>query len=204
MTGVSKAHRASSSARRPLRRSSVCLGASLTVVAIIAAGCQSELGDGNPTPQNGFVPPGGNVGPNAVGPNGVGPNGVPTPGTEGNPTPGGNVPGSQENRDPQLGGANDGMPLWDAQGNPLPIDQLPTLASCTTPGPQVLRRLNTPQFRNTLTSVFGDGMVPDSNPLNDARTLGYFVDSDDLLVQNLDAQAIGTLSEDISADRILA
>jgi hypothetical protein len=46
--------------------------------------------------------------------------------------------------------------------------------------------------------VFGDG-IPSSNPLNDVDTLGYNVDADDLVVQGLDAQAIGTLADDTAA-----
>jgi len=196
MTGLSKAHRASSSDHRPLRRSSVCLGATLGLVAILAAGCQSELGDGNPT-EGGFIPPG-QGGPSTPLPPGmtIDPvTGLPTPANpEGNPAV---VPGMVERPPANIGGVVG--QVWDANGNNLPVDQLPALEACETPGPQVLRRLNTPQFRNTLASVFGAELVPDSNPLNDARTLGYFVDADDLLVQNLDAQAIGGLSEELSA-----
>jgi hypothetical protein len=130
--------------------------------------------------------------------------GIGNPGQGGNNQPGGiNAPGegnpSGINRDtPNISGTGDSGPLVDENGMPLPVDRLPDLKACSTPGPQVLRRLNSVQFRNTLTSVFNNA-VPDQNPLNDALTLGYDVDSDDLLVQNLEAQAVGSLSEDISA-----
>ncbi len=152
----------------------------------MAPACSSELADGNPTDAPGFT-----GGPGAGGPGAQpGPGGIPTPGGEGGP----NV----ENRDPSISGTGDSGPLVDANGMPLPVDQLPALQACNTPGPQVLRRLSSPQLRNTLTSVF-QGAVPDTNPLNDTVTLGYTVDSDDLVIQGQVAQAVGTLSEDIAA-----
>jgi hypothetical protein len=108
-------------------------------------------------------------------------------------------PGSLDRPPASITGTGDSGRLFDENGMPLPDDQLPPLQACSTPGPQVLRRLNSVQFRNTLTKVFGANNVPDSNPLNDPLTLGYDVDSDDLLVQGLDAQAIGSLAEEIAA-----
>jgi hypothetical protein len=117
--------------------------------------------------------------------------GVVTPG-EGNPTPG-------LDRPPASIGPGDLGAITDpVTGMPLPVDQLPTLAQCATPGPQILRRLTAVQYRNTLRSVFGDA-IPDTQPLNDVDTLGYNVDADDLLVQNLDAQALGTVGDEIAA-----
>jgi len=126
------------------------------------------------------------------------------PGTsEGGPAAGGvinpdaaNGPGRPA---PSLTDTGDTGPIVDEFGAPLPVDQLAPLQACSTPGPQVLRRLNSVQFRNTLSAVFGESNIPDSNPLNDPLTLGYNVDSDDLVVQGLDAQAIGSVAEEIAA-----
>lgn len=197
MTGLSRAHRASSSANRPLRRSSVCLGATLGLVAIVAAGCQSELGDGNPT-EGGFVPPG-QVGPVTQLPPGmvIDPvTGLPTPGNPEQPVaPGGLV----DRPPPTLGGGAIGA-VWDAQGNPLPVDQLPALdTTCNTPGPQQLRRLNKEQYANTLLRAFGDGIPVGSNPLIDANTLGYHVDADDALVQGQVGEGVEALAQDVAA-----
>jgi hypothetical protein len=166
------------------------------MAAIAAAACQSELGDGNASMdpngvpgftggsgQGGMLPPGSNP--------------VNTPGNDGVIDPN-DVTNSQAGRNPDLSDTGDTGPLVDENGMPLPVDQLPPLTVCNTPGPQVLRRLNSVQFRNTLASVFGDNNIPDSNPLNDPLTLGYNVDSDDLVVQGLDAQAIGSLAEEIA------
>lgn len=172
------------------------LGASVALAAFAAAACQSELGDGNPS-MNPNAVPGFTGGPGGIG----GPGALPGTGLEGVDAPGGDgmiAPGQIDRPPASISDTGDTGPLVDENGMPLPVDQLPPLQTCSTPGPQVLRRLNTPQFRNTLVSVFGDA-VPDSNPLNDPLTLGYNVDSDDLLVQGLDAQAIGSLSEDLSA-----
>jgi hypothetical protein len=203
MTGVSRAPRASSRTGSP-RRSGVgrlagdrVLGASVVLTAFAAFACQSELADGNPSMDpNGRsdfsgigANPGGNLPPGSTG--------VDAPGSDGVTQPG-DVMNTQSNRDASISGTGDSGPLTDANGMPLPVDQLPALQACATPGPQVLRRLNSTQFRNTLEAVF-NGVVPESNPLNDSLTLGYDVDSDDLLVQGLDAQAIGSLSEQVSA-----
>jgi uncharacterized protein DUF1592/uncharacterized protein DUF1588/uncharacterized protein DUF1595 len=192
MTGVSTAPRGSSSPR-PLR-SNACLGVSLVLAAFAATACQSELADGNPDGDGvELFNPGGT-------PNGGGqptPGGVTNPNGEGNPTPAANVTNSQANRDPKIGGAGPATALFDSSGNPLPVDQLPALAQCETPGPQVIRRLTSAQYHNTLVRVFGEG-VPDSNPLRDPTTLGYNVDADDAQIAGPDAQAIGSLSEDVA------
>jgi hypothetical protein len=145
-------------------------------------------GAGNQPPGSTGLP-GGNPAP-GVGQGGPASDGVVDPGS---------VMNSQAGRNPTLTGTGDTGPVVDENGMPLPVDQLPPLQACNTPGPQVLRRLNSVQFRNTLTSVFGAANLPDSNPLNDPLTLGYAVDSDDLVVQGLDAQAIGSLAEEIAA-----
>jgi hypothetical protein len=205
MTGVSRAPRASSSTRtlRPgvgRLAGSRLLGPSVILAAFAASACQSELADGNPnmdpdgrTPFTGINPggPGGNMQPG-------GPGGVSAPGNDGVTDPN-DVMNSQEGRDANITGTGDTGPLFDENGMPLPVDQLPALQSCAKPGPQILRRLNSTQFRNTLRSVFNDLVPADANPLNDPLTLGYDVDSDDLLIQGLESQAIGSVAETISA-----
>jgi len=148
---------------------------------------------------NGEIPGFSGVGPGGnVQPGNNAPGGVNAPGGDGVTDPN-NVMNTQAGRDPTITGTGDTGPLVDENGMPLPVDQLPALRACSTPGPQVLRRLNSTQFRNTLGAVFGEGNVPASNPLNDPLTLGYNVDSDDLVVQGLDAQAIGSVAEEIAA-----
>jgi hypothetical protein len=201
MAAVSRPLRSSSSIRSGRR----ALGASVVLGAFAAVACQSALEDGGadmgPAGFTGVNPGAGNQPPGSTGL----PGGNPAPGVgQGGPASDGVVdPGSvmnsQAGRNPTLTGTGDTGPVVDENGMPLPVDQLPPLQACNTPGPQVLRRLNSVQFRNTLTSVFGAANLPDSNPLNDPLTLGYAVDSDDLVVQGLDAQAIGSLAEEIAA-----
>jgi hypothetical protein len=202
MTGVSRAPGSSSRTQSGQRRLSVgasgVLGASVALAALAAVACQSELGDGNASMDPNGVPGfSGLPGQNGMLPPGSMP-GVNTPGNDGVIDPN-NVMNTQSGRNPDLTDTGDSGPLVDENGMPLPVDQLPPLQACNTPGPQVLRRLNSVQFRNTLTSVFGAERVPDQTPLNDPLTLGYNVDSDDLVVQGLDAQAIGSLAEEIAA-----
>lgn len=200
MTGVSNDPRASSS-NRPRRlgaaRTRIVDGrlvAALVSAAVAAAGCSSELGDGNPAPIPGFTglnPDGTPASGGTIGPDGnVIPGGVNAPG-EGNPSVGG------LERTPSISGTGDVGPLTDPAGNPLPVDQLPPLQACSTPGPQQIRRLTVEQYRNTLASVFGDGL-PDITPFQDAGTLGYNVDADDSLILNLDAQSVNGLAEEVA------
>jgi len=170
---------------------------SVVLAAFAAAACQSELEDGNASMNPNGVPIFDQNGNPVAGPNGQPGTtpGVNSPNTEGqNPA---NVMNSQANRDPKIGGAGPAGALFDSSGNPLPVDQLPALAQCETPGPQIIRRLTSAQYHNTLVRVFGEG-VPDSNPLRDPTTLGYNVDADDSQVVGPDAQAINSLSEEVA------
>jgi len=71
------------------------------------------------------------------------------------------------------------------------------LADCATPGPQLLRRLTSTQYRNTLVSLFG-GDVPDQQTLADATINGFRVDSDALVVSNLDAELLMNHAESVA------
>jgi hypothetical protein len=63
------------------------------------------------------------------------------------------------------------------------------LADCVTPGPQLLRRLTASQYRNTLTSIFGDG-VPDQGVLTDTANNGFHIDADALVIGDLDSELL--------------
>jgi hypothetical protein len=71
------------------------------------------------------------------------------------------------------------------------------LADCATPGPQLLRRLTSTQYRNTLVSLFG-GDVPDQQTLADATINGFRVDADALVVSNLDAELLMGYAESVA------
>lgn len=172
------------------------LGAGVILAA--ASACSSELADGNASSRNpGALPnfgaggPGGNNG--NVDPND--PNNPLAEGSgEGLPS---SVVNSQANRNPTLGVVDLGTTV-DATGAPVPVDQLEPLEQCATPGPRLIRRLTSEQYRNTLVSVFGSTDVPDAPVLRDATTLGYNVDADDSVIEGLDAGALMTLGESVA------
>lgn len=82
------------------------------------------------------------------------------------------------------------------------------LADCATPGPQALRRLTGPQFRNTLVSIFGgdifDGAqnAPSEGVLTDPANLGFKIDADALVVSNLDSELLMNYSESIVTNAV--
>lgn len=210
MTGVSRAPRASSSTRAPrrisLRQAAALLRGERAAARVLGAGlllaaasaCSSELADGNPSSQNpGALP---NFGINGTGGNGgnvVDPNNPVTVGPDGEALPPGTVVNSQANRNPTLGVLDLGQTV-DATGAPVPVDQLAPLEQCATPGPRLIRRLTSEQYRNTLVSAFGSTDVPDAPVLRDPTTLGYNVDADDSVIEGLDAGALMTLGESVA------
>ena len=168
-------------------RTGLAVALSVAGVALAVMGCESALSDGNPTGADPFGPA------NSSGSN----PGVPgAPGTPGTPPLGG-VAAPGEARNPTLSTIESG-PTTDATGAPLPTEMLMPLSQCDTPGPRQIRRLTSRQYRNSLVAVFGDQTVPDAPVLNDPSTLGYGVDADDSLVQDLGADALMGLAEDIA------
>jgi hypothetical protein len=156
------------------------------VALILGAGCESALSDGTPS-----MDPFGRGNSTATNPGAPG-----APGTPGTPSLTGQ-PGPGEPRQPSLAIQNNG-PTVDENGAPLPAEMLADLTQCATPGPRQIRRLSSRQYRNSLVAVFGDQAVPDAPVLNDPSTLGYGVDADDSLVQDLGADALMGLAEDIA------
>jgi uncharacterized protein DUF1592/uncharacterized protein DUF1588/uncharacterized protein DUF1595/uncharacterized protein DUF1587 len=161
------------------------------LASVAALACQSELADGMST-----------AGPKTFNPNGTpvtpGAGGPAAPGTTGGNgeviVPVGGIMNSQGDRKASISGTGDVGALVDANGFPLPLDQLPALQNCDTPGPQLIRRLTSEQYGNTLSTIFGEG-VPSSAALRDATTLGYNIDADDSLVEGVDAQSLMNLAE---------
>jgi len=90
-------------------------------------------------------------------------------------------------------------PTVDASGAPLPTEMLSPLTMCSTPGPRQVRRLTSQQYRNTLVAVFGgDATVPDAPVLRDPTTLGYTIDADDSVIQDIDADALMGHAENVA------
>ncbi|MEY2932159.1 MAG: hypothetical protein RL033_2908 [Pseudomonadota bacterium] len=187
MIGLSRTLRASSTRALACQpRTGIAVALSVAGVAFaLSTGCESALSDGNPTGTNPFGP--GNSSANNPGGSG---------GTNSTNLPGIAAPG--EARNPSLSTLSNSGPTVDANGAPLPAEMLMPLEQCDTPGPRQVRRLTSRQYRNSLVAVFGDQMVPDAPVLNDPSTLGYGVDADDSLVQDLGADALMGLAESIA------
>lgn len=165
------------------------------LAAVAGLGCQSELADGTPSmnpnaPVLPFGSPDGSGSSNPGNPN--------NPGGVGQPNSVDLSENSQADRKPTLSTVSLGDTVDPATGAPLPVDQLAALDACATPGPRIIRRLTSLQYRNTLVSVFGSTDVPDAAVLRDPTTLGYNVDSDDSLIEGLDAGGLMTLGEDVA------
>ncbi|MEI9938644.1 MAG: DUF1588 domain-containing protein [Pseudomonadota bacterium] len=102
-------------------------------------------------------------------------------------------------------GASSGGP---PQGNAgtgtttTPLTALPREDACVTPkspGPRVLRRLTAGEFAASIADLFGDPTTPVSQVFNDSRVLGFAVDSNTLMVQDLNADQLMTNAEAVAA-----
>ena len=71
------------------------------------------------------------------------------------------------------------------------------LADCATPGPQLLRRLTSTQYRNTIVNLFG-GDAPEQQTLTDSAVNGFAIDSDTLVVSNLDSELLMGYAESVA------
>jgi hypothetical protein len=78
---------------------------------------------------------------------------------------------------------------------------LPVESACSTPGspgPRVLRRLSASEFTASIGDLFGDRTAPVAEVFNDARVLGFTVDSNTLRVQDLNADQLMTNAEAVA------
>lgn len=187
MLGVSNSPVARSaetrSAKRPFALSATALSLTGLFALLGGAACDSALADGNPAfGKDPSLSPFSN--PSGAGGNGSNSN-----------NPGGPVLNAERN--PTLTIENNG-PTVDPNGAPLSVDQLADLTACATPGPRQIRRLSSEQYKKTLQRVFGDDVPADAPVLRDPATLGYHVDADDSLVEDLDADALMGMAEEIA------
>jgi hypothetical protein len=73
------------------------------------------------------------------------------------------------------------------------------LSDCDTPGPRLIRRLSSLQFRNTLVAAFGgDTAVPSADVLTDPTILRFRVDADAPVVRDLDAGMLMNYAETVA------
>jgi len=107
-------------------------------------------------------------------------------------TPGGEQPAGPGGQQPGGGGGGNAAQAPTA---------LPTESACSapgSPGPRVMRRLTAGEFAASITDLFGDKSVPIAQVFNDTRVLGFTVDSDTLLVQDLNADQLMTNAEAVA------
>jgi len=189
MLGVSNSPVARSaetrSAKRPFALSATSLSLTGLFALLAGASCDSALADGNPAFSNdpSVSPFSNGSGSNGNGSNPGGPAGPSALNTE---------------RNPSLSTIENNGPTTDLNGAPLSVDQLAPLTACATPGPRQIRRLSSDQYRNTLKQIFGNDVPADAPVLRDPATLGYHVDADDSLIEDLDADALMGMAEEIA------
>jgi hypothetical protein len=94
-------------------------------------------------------------------------------------------------------GGSAGNPEGGVGGAPPPVGG--ELSDCTTPGPRMIRRLSSIQFRNTLTAAFQDEGVPVADVLTDPAIMKFRVDADAPVVRDLDAALLLDHAEKVAA-----
>lgn len=72
------------------------------------------------------------------------------------------------------------------------------LSDCETPGPRLIRRLTSLQFRNTLVDAFQDPNVPVADVLVDPTNLRFRVDADKPSIRDLDASLLIDYAETVA------
>jgi len=87
---------------------------------------------------------------------------------------------------------------------PAPPSALPAEDACTSgssnPGPRMLRRLSAAEFAATINDLFGDNnTVPTATVFQDPTVLGFGVDANSLLVQDLNADQLESNAEAIAS-----
>jgi uncharacterized protein DUF1588/uncharacterized protein DUF1592/uncharacterized protein DUF1595/uncharacterized protein DUF1587/uncharacterized protein DUF1585 len=113
---------------------------------------------------------------------------------------GGSVPGGGSGA--QQTGSGSGSSAGSATTTPPAPTTLPTESACSTPGspgPRVLRRLTAAEFAASIADLFGDKTAPIAQVFNDARVLGFTVDSSTLRVQDLNADQLMTNAEAVAS-----
>jgi len=84
---------------------------------------------------------------------------------------------------------------------PVPPSALPAESACSssgTPGPRMLRRLSATEFAATIPDLFGDTTVSVATIFQDPSVLGFQVDANSLLVQDLNADQLMSNAEAIA------
>jgi len=83
---------------------------------------------------------------------------------------------------------------------PAPPPALPKESACSggSPGPRLLRRLSAAEMAATIPTLFGDTTVPMTGVFQDPTVLGFHIDANSLLVQDLNADQLMSNAEAIA------
>jgi hypothetical protein len=173
----------------------------LGLLALASAACANgsvESHEPGPSGSGGMAAPSGvgGAGPSSGGKSGTGTSGA---GSSSNP---GSTGGAGNSGNPGTGGAGNSPSLPpDASGPPPTPPPSAPLESCTTPGPRLVRRLTSVQYRNTLVALFdGDQSVPAADaPLQDPSVLGFRIDADAPVIADLTAELLMNYAETVAA-----
>ena len=140
------------------------------------------------------APPG--VGGAAASSGGKSGTGVPQAGSPSNPGPPG---GAGTTGSPGTGGTGGTSSMPPGAGPPPTPPPSAPLESCTTPGPRLVRRLTSTQYRNTLVDLFQDEGVPVADaPLQDPSVLGFRIDADAPVIADLTAELLMNYAETVA------
>jgi hypothetical protein len=162
-----------------LRPCLVALAATLTAAGCAGSGSVTGTGGNTGTAGNGSGTAG-NGGPGTAGNGG--------PGTAGDTGTGGSTTGTG-------GSGPTVMPPKNALTDPQPC------TTAGTPGPRKIWRLTGPEFAASIHSIFGDtaAAAPITTVFNDPTNLGFSVDANSLLVQDLNASQLEDNAEAVAA-----
>jgi len=159
---------------------------------VMAVGCAGQgaslTGTGGSTGTAGSASgAAGNGGPGTAGNGGPGTAGNGGPGTAGDTGTGGSTSGT--------GGSSMVMTPKNALTDPQPC------TAAGTPGPRKMWRLTGPEFTASIRSIFADtaAAAPITTVFNDPVTLGFSVDANSLLVQDLNASQLEDNAEAVAA-----
>ena len=199
---------------RRLARSGLMSG--LLLAAASAAGCVGEVGDtgaaGNSGGQGSGSGGSGGSGANGTGTGGRGTttaSGGKTGTSSGGTTGSGGVTGSGATQGSGSGGksssgsggaSSSGSGGASSSALPVPPSALPKESACGggSPGPRMLRRLSAAEMAATIPTLFGDTTVPMTGVFQDPSVLGFHIDANSLLVQDLNADQLMSNAEGIA------
>lgn len=160
---------------------------------VLASACTADIQGVNAT---GGSTATGATGSGATG-SGAGGNGATGSGTGAGGTAPGSGGSSQGGTATGSGGSTSGSGGSSGGGAP-PVGG--DLSTCSTPGPRLIRRLTSIQYRNTLVAAFGgDQSLPSADVLTDPTVMKFHVDADAAVIRDLDAGLLMNYAETVAA-----